>query len=498
MRWIQAVASGAQNHEASDRFAPMPGRIGLPAEGGLGIVSGAKRGRRGEIRSFKLFSSPGLLTAMANELALFGGEPVRRKPFASRQTITEAEKKAASEVLDSGCLSGFFGGPGPGFLGGAKVREFERRWAEAFDYEHAISVNSWTSGLMASVGALGLGPGDEVVCSPFTMSASATCALFYGAIPVFADIDPESFCLDPASVERAVTARTKSIIVVHLFGAPADMDGILAVAKKYNLKVIEDAAQAPGARYAGRHVGAIGDIGGFSLNYHKHIHTGEGGMIVTDDDDLAQRCQLIRNHGENLIEHHGLEDIGNVIGGNFRLTELQAAIGIVQLERLEEIVAHRQRLAAHLSRRLAGIPGITPPTAPNHATHAFYVYPIKYNSSLIGVPRRRFIEAVAAELPEAATSDDIALSGGYVRPLYLNPIYQRRVAIGSNGFPFNINPNVRYSYDKGLCPVAEHMYETECMISFLVRDPLSEKDMDDFADAIEKVVENIDALRTGT
>src|SRR5690606_15369733 len=210
-------------------------------------------------------------------------------------------------------LSGFLGAGGAAFNGGEEVKKFERAWADKYGFKHAISVNSWTSGLMVAVGAVGVEPGDEVICSPYTMSASATAALFYGGVPIFADLDPNNYCLDPVSIEARITERTKAIIVVHLFGGSADMDAIMEIARPRGIKVIEDAAQAPGVYYKGRPVGAIGDIGGFSLNYHKHIHAGEGGLLVTNDDELAIRSQLIRNHGENALDMFNLDNLSNVI-----------------------------------------------------------------------------------------------------------------------------------------------------------------------------------------
>ncbi len=433
-------------------------------------------------------------SATAGELALSGGEPVRRKPFASRVTIGKEEKAAVLEVLDSGCLSAFFGSPGPEFLGGAKVREFEAQWAERFDYRHAITVNSWTSGLVVAAGAIGLEPGDEVICPPYTMSASATSLLFWGAIPVFADIDPETFCLDPAAVEARLSPRTKAIMVVHLFGCPADMDRIEAIACRHGLRVIEDAAQAPGALWRGRPVGAIADIGGFSLNYHKHIHTGEGGVIVCDDDDLALRCQLIRNHGENVVDDLGVEDIRNIVGGNYRLTELQAAIGIEQLRKLDGILDWRRGLAHYLGPKLDGLPGISVPVVPAGATHSYYVYPLKYDARVTGVSRDLFVAAVNAELPEAVDSDGVALSAGYVEPLYLSALFRRRIALGGQHFPFSLNPDGP-DYAKGSCPVTERVQEHELMLSSIVREPLTRGDMDDFVAAIEKVLDNLDQLR---
>ena len=378
-----------------------------------------------------------------SELALLGGPQVRRVPWPPRQTIREADKRAVMAVMDSGVLSGFYGSPGAQFLGGPKVREFEERWIDRFGYRHAISVNSGTSGLTAAVGAVGVGPGDEVICSPYTMSASATCVLFYGGVPVFADIDPETMCLDPRSIARRITPRTKAILVVHLFGRAAPMSEIVALARRHGLKVIEDAAQAPGAVHGGRPVGALGDIGVFSLNYHKHIHTGEGGVIVTDNDELADRCRMIRNHGENVIEASGLADISNLIGANYRLTEMQAAIGIEQLSRLDEILALRRDLARRVSGRLAGAPGLKTFSDAGSLGHAYYVYDLKFDATAMGLAREDFATAVNAELPVPVTSDDLPLQCGYVKPLYLNPVYQRRIAIGREGFPFTDRKSTR-------------------------------------------------------
>ncbi|MEI6414533.1 MAG: DegT/DnrJ/EryC1/StrS family aminotransferase, partial [Pseudomonadota bacterium] len=155
--------------------------------------------------------------------AILGGSPVRTQPFPSRRTMGAEERAAVLEVMDSDVLSAFIGGAGPLFLGGPKIRAFEQAWAERYGFRHAVSVNSWTSGLVMAIGAVGIEPGDEVICSPYTMSASATCALFYGGIPVFADIDPDTCCLDPKSVATRITERTRAIVVVHLFGHPADM-----------------------------------------------------------------------------------------------------------------------------------------------------------------------------------------------------------------------------------------------------------------------------------
>jgi perosamine synthetase len=425
-----------------------------------------------------------------NKLALKGGSATRTQDFTARRTMGDAEKKAVMEVMESGELSGFFGSPGPQWLGGEKVKQFERKWADNYGYKHAISVNSWTTGLMTAVGAMGIGPGDEVIVSPYTMSASATAILFYGGIPVFADIDPDTFNITAATIEPRITPRTKAIMVVHIFGQTAEMEAIMALARKHNLKVMEDGAQSPGVKYKGTPICGFGDIGGFSLNYHKHIHTGEGGMLVTNDDQVALRCQLIRNHGENLVEVHPLEDLTNMLGSNYRLTELQAAIGVAQLDRLDGYVAHRQRLAAHFGKQLAGIPGLSPAKVADGAEHAYYLYPVRYDASVTGIARKAFVQAVNAELPLVKVWEQTGFIEGYIKPLYLAPLYQKKIAMGRAGFPWNVNAGVEYNYSKGICPVVERMYDQELIYTPLMREPLTESDIDDFVAAIKKVLDN--------
>lgn len=432
---------------------------------------------------------------MKTKPAILGGTPVRETPFQKRVTMGELEKKAVMEVMESDTLSAFLGVAGPHFLGGEKVREFEDSWSSLCENAHAISVNSWTSGLMAAVGALDLGPGDEMIVPPYTMSASATCALFYGVVPIFADIDPSNFCICPHSIRRSITPRTKAIMAVHLFGHPAPMDTIMGIASEYGLKVIEDAAQAPGVMWKGRPVGTWGDIGGFSFNFHKHIHTGEGGMIVTKSADLARKCQLIRNHGENAIDQMEPPDIVNAIGGNFRLTEIQAAIGVAQMEKLQGILDTRQKLAAHLRSKLQGLPGLTPQPPVEAGNHAYYLFPIKFDSNLAGLSRTNFVKAVRAEFPKPISHETTAITEGYVRPLYLSKVYQQQIAIGRKGFPFNSVPTGSINYSKGICPVAEAMYERELLLTPLTREPLTERDLDDLTNAMAKVLEHASEIQ---
>lgn len=421
--------------------------------------------------------------------AILGGNKTRSKKFPFRKTMGQEELNSVKDVIESDNLSSFLGSPGKNFLGGKKVIEFETIWKNKYDFKHAISINSWTSGLIIAVGAIGIGPGDEVICSPYTMSASATSVLFYGGIPIFADVEANTGNLNPESIEKSITERTKAIIIVHIFGGTADMDPIMKIAKKYNLKVIEDAAQAPGTFYKGKPIGTIGDIGGFSLNYHKHIHCGEGGMLVTNDDELALRCQLIRNHGENCADEKNIPGLDNIIGGNYRLTEISAAIGIEQFKKLNSKLDVRKKLANYLHNELKEIECISSYPPKKNFDHVYYVFPMIFDEKIAGMSRNIFVKAVNKEFPDAEGWESTPMAEGYVKPLYLNKIYQKKIAIGKTGFPFNYN-EVEYSYKKGLCPVTEDLYYNKMIITPLIRDPLSTNDILDLVNAIKKVLSN--------
>jgi dTDP-4-amino-4,6-dideoxygalactose transaminase len=313
-------------------------------------------------------------------------------------------------------------------------------------------MNSATSGLSAAMGAIGLSPGDEVIVPPYTMSATAMAPLLYGGIPVFADIDPDTFCLDPDAVRQAITPRTRAIIAVNLFGHPAPLVPLRALAEAHGLYLVEDNAQAPLAMDAGHYTGTRGHIGVFSLNYHKHIQAGEGGVCVTNDENLARRLQLIRNHGENAVEALEITDLTNLVGCNYRMTEMSAAVALEQLGKIEPHVHRRIDLAQQLSAGVADLPGLRPPLVRPGARHVYYVWAMRFEAAVVGVSRRLFSQALAAEgLPHFT---------GYVQPLYLLPLFQRRTAIGAHGYPFHLS---QVHYGRGLCPVAERMYEEELL-----------------------------------
>lgn len=432
------------------------------------------------------------------KLAINGGSKVRNEKFPSQTTIGQEERIAVNRVIDSGVFSRFLGTWHEDFYGGPEIQALEKEWAEFFNVKHAIAVNSATSGLSCAIGAAGIGPGDEVIVSPYTMTASAIAPLIYNAIPVFADIEEDFFCLAPESIEQHITDRTKAILVVNIFGQPYDAERINAIAAKNGLVVIEDSAQAPGTKYNGRWAGTLGDIGIFSLNYHKHIHTGEGGIIVTNNDDYADKLRLIRNHAEAVIDEKGYSSLVNMIGFNFRMTEIQAALGREQLKKLPDLLAERQKNVAYLSAELAKIPCLEPAKVRANCEHAFYVHPLKFDQRIAGMHRDVFLEAIRAELMpiELRETEGIKVNGGYVKPIYLQPLYQEKIAYGSFGCPWSCEKyEGRISYNKGICPVTEKMYEDVLITHELMQPPMKNSDLDDVLTAFKKIWDNKDELK---
>lgn len=411
-----------------------------------------------------------------SNLALHGGRPVLNQPLPLDPSIGQDELRAVEAVIRAGSLSGFYGNWGEQFLGGEYVKAFEAAWGEKFNVPHVVSVNSATSGLFAAVGALGVGPGDEVIVPPYTMSATAMAPLIYGAIPVFADIDEDTFCLDVDSVRACITAKTTAIIAVNLFGHPAPLARLKELAGEYGLKLIEDSAQAPLASENGTLAGTVGDIGVFSLNYHKHIHTGEGGMCVTHDAELALRLQAIRNHAENIVAEAPISDITNMIGFNYRMTELSAAVGLAQLAKIDARVTQRQRLAERLSEGVRDLDGITAPVVREGCRHVYYTWSVRLNEAELGVSRADFSRALTAEgFPHGV---------GYVKPLYLLPVFQQRIGFGRNGWPFSLTER---RYEKGLCPVTERLHEHELMSFETCAYDIDDALLSRLIDAIRKV-----------
>lgn len=418
-----------------------------------------------------------------NNLALLGGPKAVAAPLTPYSSIGGDEVAAVARVARSGKLSCFIGAWCDDFDGGPEIKAFEAAWAAMFNTRHAITVNSNTSGMMAAMGAIGVGPGDEVIVPPTSMSATAMAPLIYGGIPVFVDLEPETFCLDPQLVAKEITPRTRAILVTDLFGHPAALHELRALADRHGIYLVEDAAQAPLALEHGKHAGTIGHIGVFSLNYHKHFHTGEGGVCVTDDDELALRLRAIRNHGENVVEPLGITDLTNLVGFNLRLTELGAAIGVEQLKKADHLVRRRIEIADRLTEATRGMSGFTPPAVRDHCRHVYYVWAARYDASRTGVPRARVCEALNAE--------GVPMWEGYVRPLYLLPLFQQRRAIGRDGWPFTLTDR---QYGPGLCPVAERLHEKELLEFAICSHALPDAELAGVITAFEKVFSQLDQL----
>ena len=431
------------------------------------------------------------------KLAILGGSPIRSKPFPSQNTMDDSEIKASKKVIESGILSGFLGAWGDAFYGGPRVQKFEKMFSKMHDSEYGVSVNSCTSGLIAAVGALGCEPGDEVIVPALTMSATATAAVIFNCVPIFADVNPITSSIDPLSVKKLITSRTKAIIVTHWFGYPVDMDPILKIARKYNISIIEDCAQAPLATYKGKKVGTLGDIGVFSLNYHKHIHTGEGGIALTNNKKLAERMQLIRNHGEAVVARKPTKDFRNLLGFNFRLGEIEAAIGIEQLKKADKLIDKRIKNVKYLENKLKNSNLVKIVQVPSEFKHVYYNHTIIFQEKNdYNVQASQFIEAIKAELPytQLRKKDGPLIGLGGVKPLYELPMYQKKIAFGGKGYPFKGEHYVGYvDYSKTKCFNAEEIRKN-LIIHELMYPNMTKKDMDDVAKAFIKVEDNIEQI----
>jgi len=417
------------------------------------------------------------------DLALLGGCPAIADPFPTYASLGPDEEAAVIRVVRSGCLSGFYGSWEEGFFGGPEIQAFEAEWAERFDIPHAITVNSATSGLIAAVGAAGVGPGDEVIIPATTMSATAMAPIIYGGIPVFADIDADTFCITIDSVRANLTPRTRAIIAVNLFGQAAPLAALRNLCNEHDLILIEDNAQGPLATEAGLHCGTIGHIGVFSLNYHKHIHTGEGGVCTTKDATLARKIQFIRNHAEAVVADAGITDLTNMLGFNLRMTELSAAVGRVQLSLIDNHVNRRETFATSLSAATQGLDGISPPHVRLHCRHVYYVWAMRFDAVTAGMPRETFVAALQAE--------GVPCFPAYVTPLYMLPMFRERIAIGRMGFPFSLG---KRTYEPGLCPVAEQMHAHELVCIEPCAFDFNESHAEHIANAMGKVLLGRDAL----
>jgi len=401
------------------------------------------------------------------KLAIRGGTPVRTKEFPRWPVWSEAEIQALTDAVKSGVWG----------INGERVPVFEKAYAAYHEAKHGILMNSGTTALEIALKAAGIGPGDEVLVPAYTFVATASAVLSVGAIVRFVDSDPETYNIDPTKIEEAITPRTKAIMPVDFSGRPADYDAILEIARVHELLVIEDSAQAWGAEWRGKKVGALGLGGIFSFQSSKNITSGEGGILLTNDDDFAALARSYMNcgrvEGGLWYEHH-------YIGGNYRLTEFQAAVLQVQLNRYEPMLRKRQENARYLDEQLSKIEGIqTMRKDPRITSHAYHLYIFRYNSEEFGgLSKPEFVKALQAE--------GIPASGGYGYPLHKQPLFQKR-AFGPKEIPVDVG----IDYTQVRLPVAEKACAEEAI--WLDQETLlaEKEDMADIVEAIVKIQQSV-------
>ncbi|MEZ4711342.1 MAG: UDP-4-amino-4,6-dideoxy-N-acetyl-beta-L-altrosamine transaminase [Caldilineaceae bacterium] len=392
---------------------------------------------------------------MRHKLAIHGGAPVRSAllPY-GRQWVDEEDIQAVTDVLRSDWLTT-----------GPKVHEFEAAFATFVEAKEAVAISNGTAALHAAIYAIGLQPGDEVIVTPMTFAASANCVVYQGGAPIFADVEPDTLLIDPAQVEAKITPRTKAIVAVDYAGHPCNYEQLREIAAKHNLYLIDDACHAVGGAYRGQSVGTLADLNTFSLHPVKHFTTGEGGAITTNDERLAARMRVFRNHGIT-TDHRQREAQGSWfyemvdLGYNYRLTDIQCALGLSQIKKLPQWVQRRQEIAQCYDAAFSEIAAIEPLVKRADVSHAYHLYVIRVNTAALTGGRSEIFQALRAE--------NIGVNVHYV-PVHLHPFYQKR-----------------YGTHSGMCPVAESAYEQ--MITLPVFPRMSEEDIDDVIEAVHKVV----------
>jgi perosamine synthetase len=400
------------------------------------------------------------LTTASGRLAIDGGVPVRIEPLPyGRHCLDEDDIAAVVQALRSGWLTT-----------GPRVAAFEEAFACTVGAREAVAVSSGTAALHAAMFAVGVGAGDEVIVPTLTFAASASCALFQGAQPVFADVDAETLLINPADVERRITPRTRAIVAVDYTGQPCDYDALQALATRHGLHLIADAAHSLGATYRDRSVGTLGDLTTFSLHPVKHMTTGEGGMVTTDDPALAARMRRFRNHGISL-DHRDRQTQGSWVyeidelGYNYRLTDVQCALGLSQLSKAPQWLERRRALARYYDGALTSIPAIAPLTRRPDRSHAFHLY--------VGRLDLERLRGTRAEVFAALRAEGIGVNVHYI-PVHLHALYRERCGTGP-----------------GQCPVAERAYEE--MLTLPLFPHMTDRDAAEVMLAVRKVFEHFAA-----
>jgi dTDP-4-amino-4,6-dideoxygalactose transaminase len=413
------------------------------------------------------------MTLTNSPLAVHGGPPAAKHQWPTWPVWDDTERRGLMEVLESG--KWWFG---------QRVRQFEEAFAALHDVKFGVSCTNGTAALEIGLRALGIARGNEVIIPPYTFIATASAVVNVGGVPVFADIEPDTLCIDPADVERKITSRTKAIIPVHVAGRFADMDRLAAIGTRHDIPILEDAAHAWGSMLDGKGPGTIGRCATFSFQISKNITAGEGGIVLTNDEQLAELCRSATNCGRRT---GGAWYDHDYLGSNLRLTEFQAAILIAQLGRLDEQIERRQRSAELLDRLLIELPGIR--TVRPHldmTRRSYHLYIFRTDESELGISRDRFVEALCAE--------GVPASRGWYHPLYANGVFRKASAAAAE------HPIISPLSGKGLdyTPVHSPVAEQVCRDAvWLPQNVLlaPEDDIASIADAVEKLIANAKDLR---
>ncbi|MFQ6044666.1 MAG: DegT/DnrJ/EryC1/StrS family aminotransferase [Candidatus Poribacteria bacterium] len=404
------------------------------------------------------------------KLAIDGGQPVRTKPFPSGKKVGEEELEQLREVIESGNM-----------FQGAKVQEFREGFANMYGAKYCVSSTSGTASIHVGVAMVNPNPGDEIITSPITDIGTIIPIIYQNCIPIFADIEPYTWNMDAADLERKITEKTKAIIVVHLFGNAADMDEIMEVAKRHNIPVIEDCSQAHRSTYKGKLLGTIGDIGCFSLQQSKHMTTGDGGMTLTDNDDYGARGTFFVDKGWQ----RGLPGARQYImlGMNYRMTELQAAVGIAQLGKVERVTTLRNRNGDLLTELISDVNGITTQGVIEGSKHTYWQYGFTVDSDA---------NFTADQFSQALSKEGISSGAHYIgKPIFLcQQALVNKTIFGNSHHPFDL-PAARkdIDYTEGLCPVTEDILNR--MVTVGISQFLAEEDILDIAKGIRKVAEGL-------
>lgn len=424
-----------------------------------------------------------------SKLAVFGGSPAvpRDRRRVDWPLVEDDDRKAITNALDGARFVSDTDGANP-------VSTLEEHWARQFGFDHCVAVSTGTAALSLSLAALGVGPGDEVIVPALSFIATGLAPVHQMAVPVFADIDPVTFNLDPDDVKRRITARTAAIIPVHLHGAPADMDRLTDIANRHGLAVIEDAAQAPGATHRGRAVGGIGDAGAFSLQVTKNVPTcGEGGLVVTSNAELAEAVRRGRQFGEVIESGHERDYVSYSLGWNHKMNALQAAFTDAQLTRFEDYERARQRNVAEFLARLAVLPGLRVPTPLPDTTHVWHILRFRFDPAAFDLDGIR-PEALRATLRRLLRAEGVPMSQYQLMPLPDQKVFVDRIGFGS-GYPWSVTGARGPMAGEGY-PVARAVIADSLTLQKRHLHPGSGELLGFYAEAFEKVWDSTDMVAT--